>query len=255
VPDRPVARDFRKRLLAREHVLGTFIKIPTSHTIEIVGALGFDYVIIDAEHAPYDRAAIDLACLAARAANTAAIVRVQDESAATIMSALDCGAAGVMVPHCDSAEKARAVAAACRHRGGIRGFATTTRAGSWGAAAAEDHIADQDARTVCIAMIEDTAALERLPAITAVHGIDAFFIGRGDLGAALGPTGMKAATEKIAGAVRAADKPVVALVSGREDAVAMRDLGVSAFLHSNDQNLFKTAAAQALSDYGDPAAW
>lgn len=253
--DRPPSHDFRKRLLARQHVLGTFIKIPTSHTIEIVGALGFDYVIVDAEHAPYDRAAIDLACLAARAANTAAIVRVQDENAAAIMSALDCGAAGIMVPHCDSAEKARAVAAACRYRGGIRGFATTTRAGHWGGTAAEDHIAEQDAVTVCIAMIEDPAALERLPAIAAVDGIDAFFIGRGDLGAALGPAGVKAATEQIAAAVRAAEKPVIALVSSRDDARAMRDLGVSAFLHSNDQNLFKTAAAEALRDYSDPAAW
>jgi 2-keto-3-deoxy-L-rhamnonate aldolase RhmA len=104
-------------------------------------------------------------------------------------------------------------------------------------------------------MLEDAVALEHLPAITAVDGIDAFFIGRGDLGAALGPAGMKAATEKIAAAVRAVNKPVIALVSGRDDARAMRDLGVSAFLHSNDQNLFKTAAAQALRDYGDPAAW
>jgi hypothetical protein len=49
--------------------------------------------------------------------------------------------------------------------------------------------------------------------------------------------------------------PTVALVSGRDDARAMRDLGVAAFVHSNDQNLLKTAAAQALKDYGDPAAW
>src|SRR5437763_17195911 len=72
--------------------------------------LGYYFDIIDAEHAPYDRAAIDVACLATRAVNTAAIVRVQDENAAGIMSALDSGAAGVMVPHCDSPEKARAIA-------------------------------------------------------------------------------------------------------------------------------------------------
>src|SRR3954447_1804559 len=165
---RPAARDFRRRVLAREHVLGTFIKIPTSHTIEVIGGLGYDYVIIDAEHAPYDRAAIDIACLAARAVNTAAIVRVQDENPAAIMGVLDSGATGVMVPHCDSPEKARAIAEACRHRGGRRGFATTTRAGSWGGVPGEDHIAEADASTMCIAMIEDRAALERLPEIAAV---------------------------------------------------------------------------------------
>lgn len=252
---RPAARDFRKRVLDRQHVLGTFIKIPTSHTIEIVGGLGFDFVIVDAEHAPYDRAAIDIACLAARAVNTAAIVRVPDENAASIMSALDCGAAGVMVPHCSSPEKARAIAAACRHRGGVRGFATTTRAGSWGGVSGEEHMTEQDANTMCIAMIEDGAALDHLPAIAAVDGVDAFFIGRGDLGAALGAEGMKAATEQIAAAARAAGKPVIALVSSRDDARAMRALGVTGFLHSNDTNLLKTAAAQALREYGDPAAW
>ena len=49
--------------------------------------------------------------------------------------------------------------------------------------------------------------------------------------------------------------PTVALVSSREDARAMPDLGVAAFVHSNDQNFIKTAAAQALKDYGDPATW
>ena len=171
------ARDFRSRILNRQHVLGTFVKLPTPHAVEIVGQVGFDFVIIDQEHSPLDRAAIDIACLAARATNIAAIVRVSE--AANILSALDCGATGVMVPHCDSPERARQIAAACRHRGGSRGFATTTRAGSYGGAAREQHIAEQDASVTCIAMIEDQAALAHLEAIAAVKGIDAFFIGRG----------------------------------------------------------------------------
>ena len=71
---RPPARAFRQRLRDRQHVLGTFIKIPTSHTIEIIGQLGYDFVIVDQEHAPFGRSEIDVACLAARAANIAAIV-------------------------------------------------------------------------------------------------------------------------------------------------------------------------------------
>jgi 2-keto-3-deoxy-L-rhamnonate aldolase RhmA len=128
----PAARDFRRRILDRRHVLGTFTKLPTPSPVEILGQLGFDFVIIDQEHAPFDRAAIDIACLAAPAANIAAIVRVPEVSAASIMAALDCGATGVMVPHCNSPEKAGEIASACRHRGGSRGFATTTRAGSYG---------------------------------------------------------------------------------------------------------------------------
>ena len=158
---RPAALDFRDKIKNRRHVLGTFIKIPTSHTVEIVGLVGFDFVILDQEHAPLDRSAIDIACLAARAADIAAIVRVPEANAAGIMSALDCGATGVMVPHCYSAEKARLIAAACRHRGGARGYATTTRAGGYGGARGEDHMTGQDATTTCIAMIELKASTAR----------------------------------------------------------------------------------------------
>ena len=67
--------------------------------------------------------------LAARASNIAGIVRVGDPGDANILSVLDCGGSGILVPHVDSAAKARDVAAACRYRGGRRGFANTTRAG------------------------------------------------------------------------------------------------------------------------------
>src|SRR3954454_24645161 len=95
----------RSRLLAREHLIGTFVKTPTTHATEILGALGFDFVVIDEEHAPFDRMATDTALLAARAAGTAALVRVQN--ATSILSVLDCGATGVLVPHVASAARAR----------------------------------------------------------------------------------------------------------------------------------------------------
>jgi staphyloferrin B biosynthesis citrate synthase len=252
---RPSARDFRKRLTGGGHVLGTFIKTPTSHSIEIIGGVGFDFTIIDQEHAPFDRSSIDIGCLAARAANTAAIVRVAEPSAASILSVLDCGATGVMVPHVDSPEKAREMAQACRYRNGVRGFSNTTRAGSFGGATFDEHIAQQDAEVTFIAMIEDAGALPHLEAIAATPGLDAFFIGRGDLTAALGVEKMREAVQVITAAGRKTGKTMIALVSSRDDARAMRELGITGFVFSNDQNLMKAAAAQALKDYGDPKAW
>jgi 2-keto-3-deoxy-L-rhamnonate aldolase RhmA len=104
-------------------------------------------------------------------------------------------------------------------------------------------------------MIEDEAALAHLDAIAAVEGIDAFFIGRGDLTAALGTERMEKAVDEITAAARAAGMPTMVLVSSREDARAMRDRGASAFVVSNDQNLLKAAAMQALKDYGSSSAW
>lgn len=253
--DHPSPRDFRRRLLAKEHVLGTFVKMPTTHITEMLGLLGFDFTLIDQEHGALDRGMVDLMTLAARATGIAAIVRVAEPTPAAILSVLDVGATGVMVPHVDSPAKAKEIADACRYRGGTRGYSTTTRAGDYGGMTQDAHIARSDGEVACIAMIEDFAALSHLEAIAAVPGIDAFFIGRGDLSAALGVDRMKEAVKEITAVGRKTGKTMMALVSSREDAKAMRDLGCSAFGFSNDQNLFKAAAAQAKKEYGDPAAW
>lgn len=254
---KPHWTEFRRRLKAREHLLGTFIKVPTTHATEILGGIGFDFVVIDQEHAPLDLAAIDMLVFAARASNVAGIVRVGNPSESNILSVLDCGAAGILVPHVDSAEKARAIAAACRYRGGTRGFANTTRAGGFGAGPYAEHLARQDADVVCVAMIEDVAAVDVIDAIAAVKGIDAFFIGRGDLTAAIGaPSQTSPETRKyvepIMAAARKADMPVIMLCPDRADAIAMKQLGASAFLVASDQGFLKQAAQRALKEFEPP---
>ena len=249
--------DFRRRLRAREHVLGTFIKTPTTHATEILGMLGFDFVIIDQEHAPFDRGAIDVMVLAARASNIAGIVRVGDPGEANILSVLDSGATGIMVPHVDSAAKARDIAAACRYRGGRRGFANTTRAGRFGELSFAEHMAAQDAQVTCIAMIEDLAALDHVVAIAAVDGIDAFFIGRGDLTAAIGAPSMTSKethklVEPVMATAKKAGMPVIMLCPDRQDAIAMAKLGASAFVVSSDHGFLKQAAKQALAEFAPP---
>ena len=123
---RPHFSSFRRRFSARQTVVGSFIKTPTTHATEIFGALGYDFVVIDEEHAPIDRAMTDVMLLAARASNVAGIVRVSSDDPAKILSCLDCGATGVLVPHVATVEKARAVAAAARYRGGRRGYSRGT---------------------------------------------------------------------------------------------------------------------------------
>ncbi|HVZ52384.1 MAG TPA: hypothetical protein VG986_10485 [Pseudolabrys sp.] len=99
VAARSPASVFRRRLLAGETRVGTFIKTPTGHATEILGGVGMDFVIIDQEHAPFDRGATDLALLAAHASNIAGIVRVSDRAPSKLLAALDDGAFGVLVPH------------------------------------------------------------------------------------------------------------------------------------------------------------
>lgn len=253
---RPAPAEFRKRLVDGEVVVGTFIKTPASQTIEILGDMGFDFVVIDGEHAPFDRTTTGLGILAAKAAGTAAIVRVPDATASTILSVLDDGASGVLVPHVSSAAVAKSVVESCRYGGGKRGFANTTRAGRYGAVSMSDHYEAQDRSVTVIAMIEDPEAIENIDEIVAVEGIDGVFIGRGDLSAAYRVPTMDApvvrqAAETILTAARKAGRTVCLMVSGKAEAEDFRALGASAFIISSDHGFMRQAAGKVLADMAE----
>jgi len=250
----PTATGFRRRFIAGEPLLGSFVKTPTSHAIEILGGLGFDFVVIDEEHAPFDRVTIDMALLAARASGTAGIVRVAEPSPAKLLAVLDDGATGVLVPHVASVAKARDMVAACRYRGGKRGFSNSPRAGNYGGVGAWPHVDAQDAAVTVIAMIEDPEALDVIEAIVAVEGLDGVFIGRGDLTIALNAASgdapeIRAATAKIAKAARNAGKPVCVMVGSVAESETYRAMGASAFIVSSDQGLMRQAAGKVATDF------
>ncbi|MGR3661770.1 MAG: HpcH/HpaI aldolase family protein, partial [Paracoccaceae bacterium] len=174
-----------------------------------------------------------------------------------ILTVLDCGAAGVLVPHIDTKAKAEAIVAACRYRGGHRGFANTTRAGGFGSAPYAAHMEAQDKEVVCIAMIEDVSALDEIDEIVRVPGLDAIFIGRGDLTAALGAPGMTSdetheVVAPIMAAAKAADLPVIMLCPTRADAEKMTSLGVSAYMVGSDHGFLANAARNALETFKAP---
>jgi 2-keto-3-deoxy-L-rhamnonate aldolase RhmA len=258
-PARPSPSDFRRRFAAGERLVGSFIKTPTTHAIEILGDLGFDFVVIDEEHAPFNRESIDLALLAAKASGTAGIVRVPDARAACILSALDCGATGVLVPHVATVEAAQNVVAASRYRNGKRGYSGSTRTGRYGAATVWDTVDAADAQTTVIAMIEDPAAIENIDAIIRVDGLDGVFIGRGDLTVAFGAPSnsapiVQSSVERITISARAAGKPVCVMVNSADEARGFQQLGASAFIVSSDQGFMRRAAAQTLKDFAAAAA-
>lgn len=246
--------ELRRRLKAGEKLSGTFIKTPSGHATEIFGDLGFDFVVIDEEHAPFDRLAIDQALVSARAGQIAALVRVASASPSNLLSVLDAGAAGVLVPHVSSPQKAADIAAACRYKNGARGFSNSPRAGRYGGLSLQQHVDHADATTIVVAQIEDPEALDHIDAIAAVEGIDALFIGRGDLAVAMGAASpeapeIRAAAERISAAARRAGKPVMVFVASNKDALAMREIGASAFVFSSDQGLMRQAAARALAEF------
>lgn len=244
-------RNFRQRMLAGDRLVGTFLKTPTSHATEIVAALGFDFVVIDQEHSPFDRTTTDIALMAARGCNIPALVRVAGPE--TVLSVLDCGATGILMPHVASADYAREVAALCRYRNGRRGYATSTRAGGYTSVPMWKHIAASDDAVTVVAQIEDPEALDQIEAIAAVEGIDSLFIGRGDLTAAFGdetpnPPAVRNAVERIAAAARKANKPVSVYVGAKPEADWLRDQGATTFIHNSDQGFLRQAAMKGLAE-------
>ncbi|BAQ70173.1 aldolase [Rhodovulum sulfidophilum] len=237
---------FRARLRAPEPILGTFLKIPSTQPAEILGSLGFDFVVIDEEHAPLNPETTDAILLACRVHRMAGLVRVRQPG--DILRALDSGADGVLVPHVISAAVAREVVTLSRYAG-ARGLSPTTRAGAFGCVPVADHMAAQDARSAVIAMIEDTEALDRIDEIVATEGLDAIFIGRADLGASMGEVaedgGLNRAVAHLLTAAKSAALPALALATDRADAVEMRALGATGFLKGSDQGFLRSAAKAA----------
>lgn len=247
---------FRARLHAREKLIGAFVKTPAISTVEILGGTGLDFVVIDQEHAPLDRAAIDGLIPAARWSGLAPLVRVSGPVQDNILSALDGGAAGVLVPHVNSAARASEVARACHYGPGGRGFSGSVRAAGYGAAKLGDHLADCAENVTLIAQIEDGEALGEVDAIAATEGVDAVFLGLGDLTVSLGETDVTApavqrAAERIAAAARKAGKPACAMAASRAAAEPLLALGVSAFIIGTDQGFLGNGAKLAVTDFAD----
>jgi 2-keto-3-deoxy-L-rhamnonate aldolase RhmA len=242
---------FRDRLRAGELLTGTWVKTPHPHVVEVLGLSPLDLLVLDAEHAPFDRRDLDSCILAARAAGMPVLVRPASSAHEQILNALDCGADGVIVPHVRSAEEAREIVRACHYVPGGRGFAGSTRAAGYTTLGMARH--REAARGVCvIAQIEDAEALDEIDAIAAVEGLDALFIGRADLTVSFAADSpddavVVAAVERICAAGKAAGRTVGMFLGRVGDVQNWRAQGASLFLLQSDQE-FMLAGAKGLAE-------
>jgi 2-keto-3-deoxy-L-rhamnonate aldolase RhmA len=241
---------FGARLRAGARLCGTFVKVPEVSVIEVLAQTSLDFLCLDAEHAPFDRARMDLCLAMARALDMPALVRVGAALPADILQALDSGAVGVVVPHVDSLAKAEAVARAAHFGRGGRGFAGSTRWAGFASRAMADVLA-QDAETVVIAQIEEPEGVEAASAIAALPGIDALFAGPADLTVgygetALGSAALAAALARIGEAARGAGKAYATWVPDAAAAAAWSAQGMTVFVVGSDHAFLKAGVAAGL---------
>lgn len=242
---------FKARLRGRERVVGTFFKTPSAALAEPLAQSRLDVVCVDAEHAPFDRLSLDSVVSTFRAADMPTLVRTPSADPAWILTALDSGATGVVIPHVTSAAAAKAAARAAHFGRGGRGYAGSTRAAGFAGRPIAAHLATSAAQTTVVAQIEDVDAVEAIEEIVAVDGLDAVFIGRIDLTVALGETdpaapAVVAAVERVTAAAAAASKTVGMFTPTTDEAATWAARGASFFLLGSEVG-FMLAGANALA--------
>lgn len=208
----PVNR-FKRALLAGQPQIGLWSSLCSPLAAEVAGGAGFDWLLLDGEHAPNDPLTI-LAQLQALAATPASpIVRLAWNDAVLFKRHLDIGVQSFLVPFVQNAAEARQAVAATRFpmHGGVRGFAAAARANQYGRVSGYHKKAHEE---ICVLVqVETKAALAEIETIAAVEGVDGIFIGPSDLSSDMGHLGdashpdVLAAISDAIKRIRAAGKP------------------------------------------------
>ncbi len=168
--------------------VGGWLSLANTHTAEIMGGLGFDWLCIDLQHGLLDYPDLTRMLPAISTGDSTPLVRVPWNEPYEVMKALDAGAYGVIVPMVNNREEAERAVAACRYPPeGNRSFGPVRAAVVGG----RGYAAEANGQIACIAMIETAEAIAKLDEIVSTPGLDGVYIGPSDLALALGltPTG------------------------------------------------------------------
>jgi 2-keto-3-deoxy-L-rhamnonate aldolase RhmA len=234
--------------------LGTWIKLAGPESVEIMAYAGFDFVIIDLEHTTLDLGAASTQIAMANALGIDPLVRVPDHGLSVIQRVLDAGAAGVVVPHVDTVEQARAVVRATRFPPhGDRGSGGTSRAGRWGLLPRADYLAYGNEQSLCVVQLESETAIRNTREILALDGIGAAFVGTADLSMSVGGPVDHLVTSALAAAA-AAGVPIGTASATSEQARTALTRGYDYVVVSNDTSILASGGRDIVNALKAPVA-
>lgn len=233
---------------AGAQMLGTWVKLPTLETMEMLGHAGFDCVVIDTEHGPHGHETVYRLIFAAQAMGMGALVRLPDRSGSDVQRVLDAGADGILVPRVLDVDEARRVGRQAIHSpAGDRGLGSTSRAGRWGMTPTGDYLARGRDATLRMVQLEDWEALDRVEAFVDVEEINGIFLGLGDLMLSSGKSpsdpAVQALVDRALAAAQARGIPCGVAVGTAEEAKRHLDRGFPLVMIGNDCTMFGRAAA------------
>lgn len=246
---------FRNALRAGQPQIGCWVGFADANVAEALAGCGFDWLLLDGEHAPNDpRTVLDqLRALAPYPVQ--AVVRPVQGDVALVKQYLDVGALTLLIPMIDTPDQAGLMVRATRYAPeGLRGMgAALARASRWNQIPGYVHLAN--AQICLLVQAETTLALQNLQAIAEVEGVDGVFFGPADLSASMGyrgrpnhPDVQKAILEGIA-TVRAAGKAPGILMADKKQAQIYLDAGAQFVAVGVDTTLLVRAATDLAADF------
>lgn len=213
----PLTNPFRELLKQSSVPLGTWLMSGAESTAEAMGCAGFDWLVVDMEHVPIDYKDAFHILQAIAGTRAAPVVRLAWNDGVLVKRALDIGAQTLMFPFVQNADDAKRAVASTRYptaadRSGARGFAAMHRGSRY--ATTPDYGKRANDGIFRMIQLETPTALAKLEEIAAVDGVDALFMGPGDLSAAMGVIGnvadasVQAALKDAAARAKAVGKPI-----------------------------------------------
>jgi len=179
---------FKKRILAGTRTWGCWLQLASNSAAEAMARAGFEFLVVDMEHAPNEVPAVLSQLQAIAAVGAQALVRLPWNDAVVVKRVLDIGAQTLMFPMIQTVDEAeRAVAATRYPPHGFRGVAGGMRASGYGMFA--DYLKTASREIAVTLQLETITAVARIPEIAKVDGVDGIFIGPADLAASMGRIG------------------------------------------------------------------
>ncbi len=242
----------RQRLLNHEKLIGCWSALGSPITTEVLGLAGFDWILLDGEHAPNDVLSFVPQLMALKDSNSMPVVRPPQNDPVVIKRLLDIGFYNILVPYVETEEDAIQAVASTRYPPvGIRGVSVGHRNNGYGSV--PDYFNKINDNIGVLVQVESRLGVENVDAIAAVEGIDCIFVGPGDLSAALGYLGqpnhpeVQKVIQDIFAAAKRHGKACGILAPVEEDARRYIEWGATFVGVGSDLGVFR-GASQALAD-------
>lgn len=243
----------KERLNDGDTLIGTFVKTPAINLVEILGFVGFDFIIIDMEHSSLDFAQAEALVVAAASVGLGSVIRTAKNQDDLIVKALDLGCDGVQIPLIETAAQAKAAVRSAHYFPlGDRSISFSTRAAAYGTIPPPEYVEKSNQKQMVILQVENRGAVECSAALSKVQGADVLFLGTADLCQSMGYPGhllldeIEKSLSLMSASVKAMDKWMGAFVGSERDLKIAIRYRIPYLVFSTDLGLFQKGAKSEL---------